>query len=270
MGDRWSFVHDEARRPDQYVLRVVHGWSLTGVTGHVFAWQALEESVIEHWVPVDPAAEWVVRHRMTGCRKWLRGSYRSAVTHGFGAAFRDKDPVELRGRASDLPATTGACGPQPARVATWQAPTPRFFAELPREPHSLLERLRADSPHHPRTYGQRLRRVPRYIGPWVYARDALRCTTVPADVRAGLFRALCLLPETRVDEVATTLDRTPVLALTLEVSQLREQVFIDRDNGCYAGARTSVVAWNPVFRMRPGTVILDTACRTSVVDRAPN
>ncbi|MDQ2851048.1 MAG: hypothetical protein M3Y49_09990 [Actinomycetota bacterium] len=228
----------------------------------------MHESVSEEWVPVNPGRDWVLRTRGTGGRRWLRGSYRNAAADGFGDAFVDEPPREFRARHGDYYALQQGRQPDPGHgwPVRWQVPTPDFLAALRRDPDLLLQRLRADSPSHPVPRPRRLPRYPVYNGAWKYALDALRCALVPADVRAALYRALQLLPDVRVVDTATNLDGAAAIALVLEVSPVRHELLVDPGNGRYLGARETVRAWNPDFRVRPGTIIRDTAVRTTVVD----
>lgn len=261
-------ARDEALRSDQYRHLVRHGWGMHAVSTHLRSWRAMEEPVSEEWVPADPARDWLLRRRFTGRRRWLRGSYRSAVAHGFGEGFIDNPPLELRARYGDYHAVEHGREPEPGHgwQGGWQIPTPEFFTTLPRDPHRLLERLRADSPSHITPRFRRYLRYPGYVGPWVYALDALSRGIVPADLRAALYRTLRLLPEVRVDYGGTNLDGAGPIALILDLSPLRHEMFLDPDNGHNIGGRETVVAWNPVFQVRPGTVIGDSAVRTAIVD----
>lgn len=258
-------VHDEPMGTDQYRHVESRAWSMHGVSAHLRRWEVLQEAVREEWVPADPASEWLLKGRYTGRRKWLRGSYRSAVAHGYGDAFADEPAWERRAPYGDYWAADA--GRQPGRRrGWWQLPTPELFATLPRDPHLLLQRLRADSPGHRTPRRRRVLRFPRYVGPWTYALDALSSGLVPADLRAGVYRALQLLPQVRMAEDAATLDGAAAVALILDLSPVRHEVFVDPVDGQYVGKRETVTAWNPVSQVRPGTIVADEVVRASIVD----
>ena len=73
--------------------------------------------------------------------------------------------------------------------ASWQSPSMRFFAELPRDPDALLERLQADTEDRGRGKDHAVH---------VYVADVLRSGIVPADLRSSLFEVLKKLPTVEV------------------------------------------------------------------------
>ena len=244
MVDPANTVHDRPVRPGQYRQLLRHGWGLTTVRTHLRGWQVLRESIGQEWVPIDPARPWLLRTRPTGAERWLRGSRRSAVRHGFGASFLDEEPIEWQARYGDY----GAARPRP-RPGCWQFPSTQFLAALPRDPEALLNRLTSDSPDRPDSPDRRGQ-----AGPWTYAVDALKTGRVPADLRAALYRALALLPAVRTVEDVTNLDGAPAIALVLDRDPLREEIHLDPRDGQYIGSRTTVIARNRLFPFRPGTV----------------
>lgn len=228
----------------------------------------MRESVSEEWVPVNPGRDWVLRTRGTGGRRWLRGSYRDAAADGFGDAFVDEPPREFRAATmttthssragNQTRGTAGRPGGRSPHPISW----PRSRVIRTCYCSGCGPTARAIPLPRPR----RLLRYPVYNGAWKYALDALPGGLVPADVRAALYRALQLLPDVRVVDTATNLDGAAAIALVLDVSPVRHELLVDPGNGRYLGARETVRAWNPVFRVRPGTIIKDTAVRTTVVD----
>lgn len=198
----------------------------------------------------------------------LCGSDRSALGHGFGESFADRAPFEGRAAHGDYDAVAHGRNPGPGHgwPGSWQIPTAEFLAGLPREPHLLMQRLHTDSPHHRTPVARRWLRYPAYVGPWVYALDALRTGLVPAALRAALYRTLQLLPGARLATDASNLDGATAVAIVLDRSPLRHEVLIEPHQGHYIGERTTVVAWNPIWQVRSGTVIGDSAQRTQIVD----
>jgi hypothetical protein len=265
MSDLADLISDDPLRPDQYRHLIRHEWALRSVSLHLRSWRVLDESLSEEWVPADPARDWVRRAQHTGQRRWLQGSHRSAVAHGFDLNLDCDSPRELRARYGDYYAAEHSQEPAPP-VGSWQNPTESFLASLPREPGRLLERLRVDSPTHDISFHRRFLRYPAYVGPWEYALDLLRTGLVSADVRSALYGALRLLPGVRVRTDASNLDGAKAIAVVLDSSPIREELFLDPHRGCYVGERTTVAAWTPAMPVRPGTVIRDTALRTTIVD----
>ena len=68
---------------------------------------------------------------------------------------------------------------------TWQAPNAAFLASLPRDVHSLTERLRTDTAGHGQSPDGEV---------VVYITDVLRSGLVPADLRAALYAVLQTVP----------------------------------------------------------------------------
>lgn len=265
MIDPGECVRDEPLDAAQHRRVLTTAWAMGGVSGHLRQWQVLREVVREEWVPADQSREWLLRGRYTGRRRWLRGSARSAIAPGFGESFVDEPAWERRAPYGDYWATDEGRRPEP-RQGCWQLPTPEFFAALPRSPELLLKRLRDDSPVHPITIRRRILRSPRYDGPWTYATDALSSGFVPADLRAALYRTLQRKTDVRVMENVAASAGTCAIALVLDLTPVRHELFIDPADGSYLGKRETVTAWNPTFQVRPGTVIGEEVLVTSVVD----
>ncbi|MGH3436956.1 MAG: hypothetical protein ACRDRN_10880 [Sciscionella sp.] len=104
-----------------------------------------------------------------------------------------------------------------------------------------------------------------YVGPWVYALDALRTGLVPADLRKGLYRALQQLPGVRPAASATNLEGAPALALVLELSPIRQEMLTDPRTGHYIGERQTEAGSHLALRHEP-MPITDRAVRRAIVD----
>lgn len=267
MIDPAECVRDDELRADQYRHRISHQWTTQTVNTRLRSWCRLQETVTEEWIPGDPEREWVLRTRTTGRCVWMRGSYKSAVAQGFGQAFVDTSPQEFRAHYGEyyVHEQSHDAGASHGWQGTWQSPTAGFLSTVPRDPYLLLQRLRADAPSHRVPVYLRLLRYPCYIGPWVYALDALRTGLVPADLRAALYRALRMLPNVSIDTQASTLDGAKAIAFVLANTPVRSELFIDPYQGDYIGERKTAIAWNPAFPVRPGTTIEDTAVRNEIV-----
>lgn len=263
MADPAECAYDMPMRPDQYRHLVTRSWSLETVSTHLRYWAAMRETISEEWIPADPRREWVLRVRPTGRRNWLRGSCRSAFENGYGDSFIDEPPAEHRACAGRY-FTTGETR-DPTGQGSWQLPTPMFLDALPRQPRLLLRRLAADDSTHASPTAHRLR-SPESAGPLTHALDVLRGGLVPAELRAALYRALRLLPSVRIVADATNLDGSAAIAFVLDSAPVRYEMFVDSQCGHYIGERETVLARNRVFRVRPGTIIADTAVRTDTVD----
>lgn len=268
MIDPAEQAYDEQLRADQYLHRIVHSWTSQTMSTRLRTWCRLQETVGEEWIPGDPDREWVLRTRATGKCMWVRGSYKSAVARGLGQGFVETPPHELRARHGEYYVSEQSRGAifNNGLQGSWQKPTPEFFATLPRDPDLLLQRLRADAPSQHRSFKLRLLRYPCYVGPWVYAVDALRTGLVPADLRASLYRTLRKLPEVSIDSQASTLDGARAIALILANSPIQSELFVSPSHGNYIGERETVIAWNAALPVPPGTIVKDAALHSEIVE----
>ncbi|HEX4722383.1 MAG TPA: CU044_5270 family protein [Pseudonocardiaceae bacterium] len=250
MTDPSDAVLDEHVADDEYLLLQTHGWS----AGHVGTrWREFlfrTESWRREWIPGDRSRDWLSEHEPTGARQWLAGSEKQAIAAGF-ADFVAPRPGELR---------RAAHGEYHGPIeGSWQTPTLEFLASLPRDPGALYRQLCADSPS-----GRA-----GYVGPFVYAVDALRGGLVPADLRAALYRALRSVPGLRVVPDVTNPDGAPAIALLLDHSPRRTEVFVDPATGHFAGERDTCIAdvrRGARFMFRAGWVLGSSSVTRAVVD----
>jgi hypothetical protein len=254
-------VSDRPVAPDQYTYIETHAWWLGTFGAH----QHLTEHRLRHWVPARPDRDWMLHRELTGAQTWLLGSAEQAAADGFDlravapvGRFRaphgfdtgvDDDTAGDDDTGGD---DDGTCTARPAvRRGSWQAPTPGFLAQLPRDPAELLERLREDNPGS-------------WFGPFAAAVTALRTALVPADLRAAFYRALTGLPGVGVGR-AVNVDGQECRALVHDSGRTRTELMIDPSDGQFAGERDTLRT-DSRCGLPAGTVISTTAVRTTVVD----
>ena len=251
MIDPAAVAVDEPLGPGQYRYVLTRAWWMGHLqrSGHDFS--CLAENVIQIWVPADEREEWLLDRRQTGRRIWLEGSAEQLARAG-GGPLGSWPTGRWQAPYGDFFAAESGEQPGPMEDC-WQLPNSHFLAALPRDPQVLYERLRADSPDD-RTG---------YVGPFVYAADALRTGRVPADLRAALYRALLLLPGFETGE-ADDQDGTRLIWLAVDDGVRRNEIFISAADGQFAGERATLI--RDVRGLTSGTVTTDTAVRVAIVD----
>lgn len=134
------------------------------------------------------------------------------------------------------------------------------LSALPRDPDKLLEHIRHQSEPPANTTDDQA---------FVWVADRLRAGTMPADLRAALYRAAALIPEVTVVERETVLDgRTGTAIGRIDHrSNSRHDIVIDPGTGQFIGER--IVTLSGYGDIPPGTAIAWTAITTSVVTSAP-
>jgi len=252
-------VADPPVTSSQYRYVETHAWWLGTFGLHHY----LSEQRLRQWVPAHPDRDWVLERELTGAHTWLTGSAAAARDEGFDLSAlvptgRFRAPHgEFDATARDELAhrELGRCTPgrRPPR-GNWQSPTLQFFQRLPRDPATLLGRLRADNPGS-------------WFSPFTAAVTALRTGLVPAELRGALYRALTGLPGVSVAEHVYNIDGQDCLALVHEAGRTRTELMIDPVHGQFAGERDTLRA-DSRSGLRSGTVISTTAVRVAVVDRA--
>jgi hypothetical protein len=212
---------DEPIRAGQYRYFVSHAWGLSHYAvipdedePDPGPFAALQESVIEVWVPADPAQQCTTRIR-TGERRWVLGD-EEGVKRGFPDLPAPGDTHEETKSCTD--------------GGDWSRyPSPEFLASLPRDPRQLYDLLR----HMPMP-------VATSQADWVLNRVTTTLLTgrAPADLRAALYRALALLPGLQVTEQVANLDGHQGTALGLSEHGVRHDLIIDPATGQFIGDRT--------------------------------
>jgi len=103
----------------------------------------------------------------------------------------------------------------------------------------------------------------------VWIADTLRSGTVPAEVRAALYKAAALIPGVTIAEEQATLNGATGAAIgrVETASNIRQDIIIDPVTGQFIGERQ--VALDSYNGLPAGTTIASTAVTTTVVDAAP-
>ena len=243
---------DRPLRPGQYVYVETHAWWLTTHGPH----QLLAEHRLRQWVPADVERPWVLELEVTGAQEWLICSAEAALAEGYD--LRPAAPVgrflARHGAFDDdgLDDTERPCA-RPRRLrGSWQTPTREFFARLPRDPDTLVQRLCDEN-------------TGSWFGPFAAGVTALRTCLVPADLRAALCLALACLPGVRAVEGIENVDGVACLALVHDAGRTRTELMLSPTDGQFAGERDTVRTGSRTG-LAAGTVISSTAVRTAVVN----
>ncbi|PZG02854.1 hypothetical protein C1I99_00720 [Micromonospora deserti] len=250
---------DPAIQPGQYRYIATHGWSGRGTAGpdgkHI---EYLSEGLQELWVPTVWSQQWMKRTSTTGNRTWIAGTEQDAKAVGLPLEGPQQGPAEVA-PCGDFNAKDDGREPCVGMPAGWQMPTEEWMAGLPRDPHKLLERLRADAP------GADEGNDRGDVELLVYAADALRTGLLPADLRAALYRALALVPSLKVVEHSVNLDGRTGTALGMDTDGERHDILIDPATGEFIGERQVIT--RTAGAIKPGTTIAYTAVSTSTVNK---
>jgi hypothetical protein len=260
LHDHAIAVSDRPMALHQYRFVETHAWWLGTFGPH----QHLTEHRLRQWIPVHPEREWLLERELTGAQTWLTGSAEEAREDGFD--LQDVAPVgRFRARygafdtACDdeeglgMELDTMFCArPRQSRRGSWQSPTPEFLQRLPRDPATLLARLREDNPGS-------------WFGPFAAGVTALRTALVPAELRDAFFRALSALPGVSFVENTQNVDGHACVALVHDAGRTRTELLLDPADGQFAGERDTLRV-DSRCGLRAGTVISTTAVRTAVVD----
>ena len=205
----------------------------------------LETQLGALWVPADRSGDWI--------------EVRCART-----------PVQTFGpRSETFAAEMGIVGGDsrmvfPAGKTEYGAPITMFdtdsAADLPRDPHQLLERIYEENGNAgPSRDGEAL----------VWLADRLRSGTVPADLRSVFYETAALIPGVTITEEQATLNGRTGTAIGRDEdkSGFRQDIIIDPETGAFIGERQ--VLLSPVADMPAGTSTGSTSVTTTVVDAAP-
>lgn len=256
MRDLAIEASDRPLRPDQYVYVDTHAWWMGTFGKHTH----LTEHRVRQWIPARTDGEWLLVRELTGAQQWLIGSAEEAADDGF--ELHDVGPTgrfvarygrfELGGDLDDLGDPDPRCAPTPPRRGNWQAPTPGFFADLPRDPDALRNRLVHENPGS-------------WFGPFAAAVNVLRTALVPATLRRALYGALLGLPDvTRADGVLDV-DGRECIAVVHDAGRTRTELLVTPEDGQFAGERDTLRT-DSRCGLTAGTVISTTAVRTFLVD----
>tara|TARA_B100000378_G_scaffold123273_1_gene99473 strand:+ start:2025 stop:3080 length:1056 start_codon:yes stop_codon:yes gene_type:complete len=140
------------------------------------------------------------------------------------------------------------------------------YATLPRDPDALLERIyELTTALEGGPAGQS-----RDGAAMTFIADTLRVGTVPADLRAALYRAAARIPGVTITADQATLNGTTGIAIgRLEAeANLQQDIILDPDTGQFIGEREIAIDGDDI--LPPGTTTASTAVTTRVVDAAPD
>jgi hypothetical protein len=133
-------------------------------------------------------------------------------------------------------------------------------ADLPRDPHQLLERIYQENGNAgPSRDGEAL----------VWLADRLRSGTVPAELRSVFYDTAALIPGVTITEEQATLNGRTGTAIGRDEGEngFRQDIIIDPATGEFIGERQ--VLLRPGADLPAGTATGSTSVTTTVVDAAP-
>lgn len=214
----------------------------------------LENAHDELYVPADRADEWV----------WIRCVRSPAQTFGpESEAFAALVTEDQAGYDADIIRHFPA-GITPGGAAVdgyWNGTTTSDdYDALPRDPAQLLQTI----------YDINLDTGPsRDAKAFEWVATTLRQGTVPAEVRAAIYKALAEIPDVTITENSATLNGKKGVAIgRLEPSSnTRRDIIIDPTSGQFIGEREVILDGN--VAVPASTVMASTAVTTEVVDSAP-
>lgn len=205
----------------------------------------LESDVQALWVPADRSSDWVeVRCARTPVQTFgPRSETLASEWEGAGAEGRYVLPA---GKTEDG-----------APITMLDADS---AADLPRDPHQLLERIYQENGNAgPSRDGEAL----------VWLADRLRSGTVPAELRSVFYETAALIPGVTITEQQATLNGRTGTAIGRDEGEngFRQDIIIDPETGAFIGERQ--VLLQPVADMPAGTATGSTSVTTTVVDAVP-
>jgi RNA polymerase sigma-70 factor (ECF subfamily) len=166
----------------------------------------------------------------------------------------------------------GAIAPRPGQKDTIHAPDGEFYGipwtvinrqeiqDLPREGKALIDHFNAQYQG-----GSASRDEDNFVR----ITDLLRTGLIPADLRAGLYEALALIPGVNASE-QTNFDGKPGIAIgrsePLRAGQ-RDEIIIDPDTGLVIGER--VVTTYAIFGLGANNLVAHTAIDYNIVGSVP-
>ncbi|KTS85151.1 hypothetical protein NS183_13230 [Microbacterium testaceum] len=205
----------------------------------------LERDLRALWVPADRSADWIeVR-----CAR--------VPVHTFGP--RSETFAAESGGVED-----NARQVFPGGKTEYGAPITMLdadsAADLPRDPHQLLERIYQENGNAgPSRDGEAL----------VWLADRLRSGTVPAELRSVFYDTAALIPGVTITEEQATLNGRTGTAIGRDEGEngFRQDIIIDPATGEFIGERQ--VLLRPGADMPAGTATGSTSVTTTVVDAVP-
>ncbi|MFI7066613.1 CU044_5270 family protein [Kribbella sp. NPDC050124] len=220
-AQRIAATPDPVVAPGKYRYLVWHVWNKNYAETPGGGLEYLEEAVREVWVPADIRGTWYRRDTNTGRHQWVKGSDEEARKAGITFDRSSETDTAKCGAFEG----GGPC----AENGGWQDPSLEWIAGLPRDPNALYEQLKKDGTIDGNDRGE--------TQLLVTAQDALRTGMLPADIRAGLYRALGNLKHLKITDKAANLDGQIGIAYSSDDGSSREEIVIDPKTGAYIGSR---------------------------------
>ncbi|MEU7478164.1 CU044_5270 family protein [Lentzea sp. NPDC042327] len=249
---------DQPVGPGQYRLITEHGTYARGMMfgssvdnpqpmrGATYA----VELTYQTWIPADVTQEWVNRRTQNGEAKWLGGNVPQSEAP---YTNQDTDTGERRGKCGDFFPKS-----QPRKVCgdptDWDSPA--FYAALPRDPAALYEWLRSTTSQRGSTPAAMFAK----------ATEILRAGLMPADLRAGWYRAIAKIDGVTVSPQKVTMDGRTGVGITLTDRHERVELVISPETGDFIGDRRLTGPGSEYTWLPEGTVLTSTAITTKVVD----
>lgn len=228
-------AHDEPVPPGDYRYIRTHRSSTGGFPDNrdpdANCWYRTH-TVIEVWIPADPAREWLQRTTEPNERTWLRCSEREAVRQGFplptGPRVEERRAARGHFNGENIGRENGRDIPLPP--PGFGNPTPEFLAGLPRDPQRLYHQIQQ--------YVQGDVEDDRPDLVFDEIRSLLTTGLATADLRAALYRAATYIEGVEVIDTAVNLDGRTGTALGFTEDGAREQLIIDPATGEFIGQRS--------------------------------
>ena len=199
----------------------------------------------EQYIPADRSKTWI----------WVQGATTVYKTFGPASAAAAKAKIDPNATASWIPGVGGRYYGSPIPADDTDV------TSLPTDPTQLLNYIY----DHTRGQGDS-----RNGEAFVWIADRLTSGTVPASIRATMFRTAGMIPGVVVTDQTANLDgRTGVaVGYTDTTDHNRQDLIVDPATGAFIGERDVWV--NPESGFPAGTVWDSTAVTTAVVDSAPH
>lgn len=222
-----------------YMETHAHSLSIDMGEGHVTS-ISIDESLIQTWRPAIWTDQWT-RHSQVIGRTWI-------------VEPATREPLNTAVGKLSAPCG-GFYSAGCSQEGSWQTPTPKFMAALPRDPEQLLERLKNDAPNNGRGNAELV----------VYVADILRNGLVPADLRVSLYQTLSLIEGVQITEELANLDGRVGTAIGIvdPSGRTRQDIIIDPATGMFIGERE--VTLRNDGNIPAGTVTTASSVRTVVV-----
>ncbi|CAN5230393.1 hypothetical protein BH09ACT6_BH09ACT6_12320 [soil metagenome] len=237
-------VSDPVLAPGQFLLVQTNAVYSAGVGDDAGTYHSYLQSYHDElYIPADRDDDWV----------WAR--HPREVYQTFGPESEKATELGQSGEAEELLRAPGGTfyGGSPTAISG-------DYDTLPRDPHQLLNVI------YLRTFTAGPSRDGEAL---VWIADVLRSGTVPADLRAALYKAAAGIPGVTVTEQQANLDSKTGIAIgRIETANnTRQDIIVDPVNGQFIGERT--ISLGADGDIPAGTATTWTAVTTSIVDSAP-